>query len=227
MTTSLPRRTLLKVLGSAGAFLGLARRAVAALAPTPEQTAGPFYPPPADRFADTDRDLVKVASRVREAGGEVMLLEGRVLDRTGAPVPGALIEIWQCDANGRYLHRADTASAAPRDRGFQGYGAVKVDSEGRYRFRTIRPVPYPGRTPHIHARVLRPDGSQLITQVYLRDHPRNAGDFLFRRLGRAAQEAASITPVVNAGGDLAAEFDFVVRGRAAPPYSPSNSTVDT
>ena len=101
MTASLPRRTLLRLLGSAGAILGLARPASAALSPTPPQSAGPFYPPPADRFADTDWDLVKVAGRVRAAGGEVMLLSGRVLGGDGAPVAAALIEIWQCDANGR------------------------------------------------------------------------------------------------------------------------------
>jgi protocatechuate 3,4-dioxygenase beta subunit len=209
MTRFLPRRAMLKLIGSAGALLGLSRPA-AALAPTPPQREGPFYPPPADRFADTDWDLVKVASRVREAGGEVMLLDGRVLDAIGDPVPGTLIEIWQCDANGRYLHHGDGSGARPRDPDFQGYGATRSDAEGRYRFRTILPVPYPGRTPHIHARLQAPDGGELITQIYLRDHPANQGDFLFRRLGRSAQAAASITPERSADGDLKAAFDFVL-----------------
>ena len=189
MTASLPHRTLLRLLGSAGAILGLARPASAALSPTPPQSAGPFYPPPADRFADTDWDLVKVAGRVRAAGGEVMLLSGRVLGGDGTPVAAALIEIWQCDANGRYLHSGDVSSTRLRDPDFQGYGVTRTDAQGRYRFRTILPVEYPGRTPHIHARIQRPDGSELITQIYLADHPLNQGDFLFRRLGRAAQAA--------------------------------------
>ena len=210
MTASLPRRTLLRILASAGAFLGLARPVAAALSPTPPQSTGPFYPPPADRFADTDWDLVKVAGRVRAAGGEVMHLSGRVLGGDGAPIAGALIEIWQCDANGRYLHSGDVSLTRARDPDFQGYGVTRTDRGGRYRFRTILPVEYPGRTPHIHARIQRPDGSELITQIYLADHPLNQGDFLFRRLGGAAQAAASIPPARRDDGDLEAGFDFVI-----------------
>ena len=210
MTTSLPRRTLLRLLGSAGALLGLARPASAALSPTPPQSAGPFYPPPAERFADTDWDLVKIAGRVRAAGGEVMYLAGRVLGGDGAPVVAALIEIWQCDANGRYLHSGDVSQTRLRDPDFQGYGVTRTDAQGSYRFRTILPVEYPGRTPHIHARIQRAGGSSLITQIYLKDHPLNQRDFLFRRLGRAAQAATSITPARRDDGDLEAGFDFVV-----------------
>ncbi len=210
MAASLPRRTLLRILGSAGAFLGLVRPAAAALSPTPPQSTGPFYPPPADRLTDTDWDLVKVAGRVRAAGGEVMHLSGRVLGGDGAPIAGALIEIWQCDANGRYLHSGDVSQTRPRDPDFQGYGVTRTDSGGRYRFRTILPVEYPGRTPHIHARIQRADGSELITQIYLKDHPLNQRDFLFRRLGGAAQAAASITPARRDGGGLEAGFDFVI-----------------
>jgi protocatechuate 3,4-dioxygenase beta subunit len=209
MAVSLPRRTLLRLLGSAGAILGLTRPA-AALTRTPPQSAGPFYPPAADRFADTDWDLVNIAGRVRAAGGEVMHLSGRVLGGNGVPAAGALIEIWQCDANGRYLHSGDVSRTRPRDPDFQGYGVTRTDAQGRYRFRTILPVEYPGRTPHIHARIQRPDGSELITQIYLNDHPLNQRDFLFRRLGRAAQTAASITPARREDGDLEAGFDFIV-----------------
>lgn len=209
MTVSLPRRALLRLMGAAAALSGTLRPA-AALTPTPRQSSGPFYPPPADRFADTDWDLVRVAGRVRAAGGEVMHLAGRVLDGDGSPVAGAVIEIWQCDANGRYLHSGDVSLFRSRDPDFQGYGVARSDADGQYRFRTIRPVPYPGRTPHIHARVRRPDGSEMITQIYLRDHPQNQGDFLFRALGRTAQEAAMIAPKRGDDGDLAAAFDFVI-----------------
>ena len=208
MTLSRTRRTMLRLIAFGGAVAGLARSA-AALVPTPPQTAGPFYPPPGARPGDQDWDLVKVAGKVRAAGGEVMHLSGRVLDAGGEPVPDTLIEIWQCDANGRYLHRGDPGDA-PRDPYFQGFGAIRSDARGHYRFRTIRPVPYPGRTPHIHARLIRPDGSELITQIYLEGHPLNGQDFLFRRLGRKAQEAASIRPSRRGDGDLEATFDFVV-----------------
>ena len=209
MTNSMPRRALLRILGSTGAFLGLARPA-AALAPTPPQSAGPFYPPPKDRFADTDWDLVKVASRVREAGGAIMHLSGQVLDGSGASVPDALIEIWQCDVNGRYLHSGDISQSRRRDPDFQGYGVTRSDAGGNYRFRTILPVDYPGRTPHIHARIQRLDGSELVTQIYLKDHPLNQRDFLFRRLGPSAQILTSISPGLRGDGDMEAAFDFVL-----------------
>lgn len=201
------RRSVLALLG----WLGLAGRASAAV-PTPAQTAGPFYPPPGQRPADTDWDLVKIEGAVREAGGEVMHLSGRVLDRDGVPLPGALVEIWQCDANGRYHHSGDR-SRRQLDEAFQGFGAVLADADGRYRFRTIRPVPYPGRTPHIHARIVPPGGvpgRELVTQVYLADHPLNRGDFIFRALGAKAQAAATINPARRGDGDLEAAFDFVV-----------------
>lgn len=210
MTASSSRRIVLRLLGSTAIALGLARPAAAALSPTPPQSTGPFYPPPADRFADTDWDLVKVAGAVRDAGGEIMHLAGRVVDGRGTPVAGALIEIWQCDANGRYLHSGDAARDRARDPGFQGYGATRTDAEGRYRFRTILPVPYPGRTPHIHARVTEPDGWELTTQIYLRGHPLNRDDILFRRLGEDDQAKLSTDPRRRADGDLEAEFDFIV-----------------
>ena len=199
------RRSVLTLLG----LVGLGGRAAAAV-PTPEQTAGPFYPPPDQRPGDTDWDLVKVEGQVREAGGEVMHLSGRVLDRTGAPLPGTLVEIWQCDVHGRYHHIGDRSSERPLDEAFQGFGAVRTDAEGRYRFRTIKPVPYPGRTPHIHARVVPGDGRDLVTQIYLERHALNRRDWIFRSLGAGAQAAATIDPARGAEGDLQAEFDFVI-----------------
>ena len=199
------RRGVLAIL----AFLGFAWRAAAAV-PTPEQTAGPFYPPPDQRPQDTDWDLVKMESRVREAGGEVLHLSGRVLDEDGAPLANALVEIWQCDANGRYHHVGDRSSDRPLDEDFQGFGAIRTDADGRYRFRTIKPVPYPGRTPHIHARVLRQDGRELVTQIYLEDHPLNRKDWIFRSLGAKAQSAATMDLERRDDGDLQADFNFVV-----------------
>ena len=206
MFEKLTRRSALTLAGLGAALLS--SRGHAAL-PTPAQTEGPFYPPPRDRPDDQDWDLVKVEGQVREAGGEVLHLTGHLLDLNGAPVAGALVEIWQCDVNGRYLHTGDRSSR-PRDPGFQGFGAIRTDAQGHYRFRTIRPVPYPGRTPHIHARIITPDRRELITQLYLLDEPMNHRDGIFRSLGTARQTAVSIDPVRRSDGDLEAAFNFVV-----------------
>ena len=169
------------------ALIGLPARAAI---PTPGQTEGPFYPRPSMRFADIDNDLVKIAGVVRQAGGEVVHLTGRVLDREGAPVSGARVEIWQCDVNGRYMHTGDRGGA-PRDPAFQGFGHDVTDDQGRYRFRTIKPVVYPGRTPHIHVKVLTGD-TKLTTQFYLDGDPDNARDVLWRRLSKAERAAVAM-----------------------------------
>ena len=108
-------------------------------------------------------------------------LRGRLLDRNGRPLQGARIEIWQCDANGRYRHPRDPGRN-PIDPGFQGFGHAVTDAEGRYRFRTIRPVPYPGRTPHIHVAVRPPGAETFVTQLYVEGEARNSDDFLFQRI---------------------------------------------
>jgi protocatechuate 3,4-dioxygenase beta subunit len=149
------------------------------LRPTPAQTEGPFYP---DRMPpETNPDLVRVAGQVKQAGGELLHLGGRILDLDGRPVPGALVEIWQVDANGRYIHTAD-AGRGGRDLAFQGFGRTKVDARGHYAFRTIRPVPYSGRTPHIHYKVYRPDGRVLTTQLVIAGEARNQRDGVYRSL---------------------------------------------
>ena len=156
--------------------------AVAAVAGrTPSGTEGPFYPLENMRFADGDNNLVKIAGVVEQAGGEIVRLTGRVLDAAGAPVASARVEIWQCDANGRYLHHGDRGGAA-RDGGFQGFGHDITNADGNYSFVTIKPVPYPGRTPHIHVKVLVAGRERLTTQFYLSDHPGNSRDWLYRRI---------------------------------------------
>ena len=117
--------------------------ALAALAPTPGAGEGPFYP--VRMPSDDDADLVRVEGAVREAGGDILHLAGRVMDANARPIAGARIEIWQCDANGVYLHPGDRRRAS-RDTGFQGFGHAKADAAGRFAFRTIVPVPYPVRT---------------------------------------------------------------------------------
>ncbi len=159
------------------------------LLPTAPSTEGPFYPvaiPP-----DHDNDLVRVASAAREAGGEVLNLNGRITDPGGRPVVDAVVEIWQCDANGIYLHPRDSEQDV-RDSAFQGFGRAVTDAGGRFRFRTILPVPYTGRTPHIHAKVFRGGRELLTTQFYRKGHPQNEGDFLFSRMTAEQQQRVSM-----------------------------------
>lgn len=188
------RRRVLAVLGSLPVIFA-GRTALARQ--TPSASEGPFYPTPQMRFADADNDLVNIKGEVESAGGEVIVLKGRVLDEAGNPVPGARVEIWQCDVNGRYLHTGDDGRVA-RDAAFQGFGHVVTGADGQYAFRTIKPVPYPGRTPHIHVKVFH-GGRELTSQFYIAGHELNARDGLFRRM--TPQEQAAVSMVFTQGDD--------------------------
>jgi protocatechuate 3,4-dioxygenase beta subunit len=181
----LNRRRLLAT-GAALATCGTVPPGAAALLPTPPQSSGPFYP--LTLPLDSDNDLVQVSGRAERAAGTILHLAGRVLDRDGRPVPGARIEIWQCDAFGVYHHPRDPRG--PADPNFQGFGATTATADGSYRFRTIEPVPYPGRTPHIHFTLTGPGFERLTTQMYLAGHPLNERDGLYRRIGDPAARAA-------------------------------------
>ena len=158
---------------------------------TPAQTLGPFYPRNAsERPAESDADLLRVAGDRVLTKGVPMYFTGRVLDAKGEAAADAFIEIWQCDANAVYHHPAGGAESE-RDPNFQGYGTARTDSTGTFHFRTIRPVAYPGRTPHIHVRVRAADGRVLATQLYLPNEAGNVRDFLFSRL--TPDERAALT----------------------------------
>lgn len=184
----------------------------AALLPTPRQTEGPFYP---TRLPlDTDNDLVEVAGRSARAKGTVTHVYGRVLDAEERPVPGAQIEIWQCDADGRYHHPADRRG--PADPNFQGFGRTMAAEDGGYRFRTIRPAPYPGRTPHIHFAILAPGRPRLVTQMYVAGEPGNARDGVYNAIRDPAARAL-VTVVLDKAPNLepdalAGRFDIVLEG---------------
>ena len=167
----------------------------AALMPTPRQTTGPFYP--VELPLDSDNDLAQIAGHSERAAGAILHLGGRVLDPDGRPVRGARLEIWQCDSLGVYHHSRDRRG--PADPNFQGFGSTAVAEDGAYRFRTIEPVPYPGRTPHIHFRILGPGFEPLVTQMYLAGHPLNARDRLYQRLG---ERASLVTVALEPAPDL-------------------------
>src|SRR5262249_45212801 len=178
---------------------------------TPGQTEGPFYP--LSFPEDTDSDLVRVRGQATQAVGQVTHILGRVLNRLGEPVRGALVEIWQCDANGIYDHPAAPGGKG-RDTAFQGYGRSAADASGRYGFRTIRPVAYAGRTPHIHFKVSAPGIGRLTTQMYIAGEPRNASDAVLGAIRNRAQRESVIVALSRAGeieeGALKGTFDIVL-----------------
>ena len=171
---------------------------------TPPQSEGPFYP--VSLPADNDADLLANGA-LRYAQGQPAWVEGVVTDVDGRPVRGAAVEIWQCDHQGRYHHPGDGDRA---DRAFQGFGRVAVDAEGRYRFRTIRPVAYGGRAPHIHVKVKLGVHELLTTQLYVQGDAGNARDGLWRNL-RSDADRAALTVAFAPGSDgLKANFPIVV-----------------
>lgn len=170
------RRALLGAVGLAA--LGAA--VPASRAETPRQTEGPFFPDhdPGER----DADMTRLAGRSAAAKGEVVDVHGTVRDETGQPVAGALVDVWQANAAGRYAHGADP-NPAPLDPDFQGWAQLTTDAEGRFRFRTIKPGPYPvregwSRPPHIHFKVARRGYHELTTQMYFAGEPLNEVDRL-------------------------------------------------
>jgi protocatechuate 3,4-dioxygenase beta subunit len=201
---------------AAGAGTLLPAPVSAALVPTPRQSAGPFYP--LRLPLDSDADLVTVAGRGRPAAGVVAHVFGRVLDRDGRPLSGARVEIWQCDAFGRYHHPQDRGGGA--DPNFQGYGHATVGDDGAFRFRTIKPVPYPGRAPHIHFAVSGRGIERLTTQMYVAGEPLNDHDFLLNRVRDAGARARLIVQLEPAPDieprALAGRFDIVLDGRFVP-----------
>jgi protocatechuate 3,4-dioxygenase beta subunit len=190
-----------------GAILLPASSVVGATIPTPPASEGPFYPSEGMRFNDTDNDLVKMKDAVREAGGEVVRISGRVLNAEGLPLSGAVVEIWQCDVNGRYLHRADWGRKS-RDAGFQGFGHSRTNNDGEFQFRTIQPVPYSGRTPHIHVKVWHRGQELLTTQWYLPNHPDNQRDGLYQRIPSDQREL--VTLFFDGSTEPNAKIDLVV-----------------
>lgn len=203
-------------LGALGASLFTTRGLFAEqlLLPTPALTEGPFYP---DRLPlDQDNDLILIKDSTTPSVGEITHLTGRVLSSNGSPISNATIEIWQCDANAVYLHSADsTPKKKQQDQHFQGYGRFTTGSKGEYRFRTIKPVPYPGRpAPHIHMKVKLGDRELLTTQMLIRGHAGNRRDFVFtgaRDLVDRELLVADFKPIPDSKiGELSCQFDIII-----------------
>jgi protocatechuate 3,4-dioxygenase beta subunit len=178
---------------------------------TPAQTEGPFYP---DKLPlDTDNDLLIINDKITPAVGEITHLGGRILDAKGNPIRNALVEIWQVDNGGAYLH-SGTSNSEKRDGNFQGFGRFMTGTSGEYYFRTVKPVPYPGRTPHIHLAVKMKGRDKFVTQCYVKGHPGNERDGIWRNI-RDPKERDNVTidfaPLKGSKiGELAAKFDVIL-----------------
>lgn len=208
------RRRLLACAASLASLgVGAPARAAGAAPVLPRMTDGPFYPPPSWRTGriEADADLTRVAGARAPAAGDHLELAARVVDANGRPVDGATVEIWQCDVHGRYRHPDDAGS--PVDPGFQGFGTATSARDGALAFRTIRPAPYSGRTPHIHVKVRHAAFGDLTSQLFVAGDPGNARDFLWRQLdaaGRGAVELRLVRAPAGAGVAWRAMQDLVV-----------------
>ncbi len=183
------------------------------LTKTPKQTEGPFYP---DKLPlDTDNDLILINDKLTPAVGEITHLTGKILDAKGNPLKGAVVEIWQCDGNGVYLHTGDSGEKQKQqDKNFQGFGRFLTGKSGEYYFRTIKPVTYPGRTPHIHFKVKQGKKELLVTQMYVAGHAGNEKDGIWRSVtDKKARESITVEFAKmkeSKLGELTANFDIVL-----------------
>ena len=184
----------------------------AALRQTAWVTEGPFYPEKLP--LDSDNDLVIVSDSIAPAVGEITHVAGRIFDARGEPIRNAVVEIWQVDHNAVYLAERDMGRTG-FDPHFQGFGRFQTGSSGEYRFRTIKPVRYPGRlAPHIHFKVKAPGREPWTTQLYIKGYPDNLRDGIYRRIGDASARdtvTVAFSPMKDSQiGELAARFDIVL-----------------
>jgi protocatechuate 3,4-dioxygenase, beta subunit len=181
------RRSAVKLASHAAAIASLGLASSIRAQPqvrTPLQHIGPFYP--VLQPADSDTNLTHRLGSKDRAVGQLLELQGQVLDLSGAPVPGAIIELWQANAAGRYRHPHDP-NPAPLDPNFDGFARFTTDDSGRFAIKTIKPGAYPTasgamRPPHIHFDI-RSKSSRIITQMYFPGEPLNEEDPLYRSAG--------------------------------------------
>jgi protocatechuate 3,4-dioxygenase beta subunit len=205
------RREFIRNFGLSAAFFTVPGAFAEQLVLTPKQTEGPFYP---DHLPlDTDNDLIVINDSVTPSVGEITYVSGRIFGPSGEPIRNAIVEIWQCDHGGAYLH-TKTGNSEQRDKNFQGFGRFITGSSGEYLFRTIKPVPYPGRTPHIHYAVKLKGREKWTTQLYIKGFSGNEKDGVWRGI-KDEKQRESVTvdfnPLEGAkAGELAAKFDIVM-----------------
>lgn len=226
------RRELLRAFALTTAGLWVPEAVAEGLLLTPSATEGPYYP---DHLPlDQDNDLTNLAGSGVLCEGHLAGFGGRLLNADGKPVEDAVIEVWQADSNGCYIHSRGTFKDKERDPGFQGYGKMTTNAKGEYRFKTIVPGLYPGRTRHWHVAVNRQGKRWLTTQLFLAGESQNDNDGVLRSMGTAEQQLSVIRDFkAQPGSDrvLVATWDIVLgqtasergegRGmRGGPPGGP-------
>jgi protocatechuate 3,4-dioxygenase beta subunit len=203
------RRRVLRLAALSALFAARPGAYADELTRTPEQTEGPFFP---DKLPlDQDNDLIRITDQTTPAVGTITNLSGRVLDKNGAPLKDALVELWQADDHGAYLHTKGAAQAG-RDPGFQGYGKFETAKDGGWKFRTIQPGLYTGRTRHYHFGITLKGQQRFATQLFFKDEPGNAKDGVLRGIKDDQQRASVIRAFVPVADtkELAATWDIVM-----------------
>lgn len=209
-TPDLVKRQILKTYATAISLSCLYPASLLAkesLSPTPRQGEGPFYP---SRLPlDSDNDLVRVKGRSGVAKGDIAQLTGKITDEKGRPISNAVVEIWQCDYNGAYHHVGPNRNVK-LDPDFQGFGAFTTANDGAYRFRTIKPVAYVGRAPHIHFIIRGPGFEPLTTQMYVQGAPQNRTDFILNSVPNRYRQHLIVQFSKIQNGDIAGQFNIVL-----------------
>ena len=205
---NLKRRSMLRSLAALTPAALYAPGLLAEYLETPASTEGPFYPD--NMPLDTDNDLLRLNDSLTPAVGVITHLTGQVFNANGSPARHSVVEIWQADAGGAYIH-SGTINKDKQDKNFQGFGRFLTDSQGRYYFRTIRPIQYPGRTAHIHFAVLQNEKRALTSQFYVKGHPGNTNDRLYNGTPNKERLLVDFAAIPDSPiGELAANFNIVL-----------------
>jgi protocatechuate 3,4-dioxygenase beta subunit len=223
------RRRFLGRLGAAGAFYSITGLFAEALTLTPQQTQGPFYPLPDDLPLGRDNDLLYLNDNITPAIGTITWVSGRVLDSSGNPIRDALVELWQADNGGTYTYSAGPGRNSVADPNFAGFGQYLTGSSGGYKFRTIKPGPYPGRTRHLHFGITLTGRTRFTTQLYWAGEPANANDGVLNGISNAEQRASVVRPFTAVPGSATGEeettWDIVMGQTPIEPTHPGGSLV--
>lgn len=204
------RRRLVQSLSLTAAGLWAPGAFAELLTLTPSMTEGPFFP---DKLPlDQDNDLIRITDHTTPAVGTITNLSGRVLDKNGVPIKDALVEIWQADDHGTYIHTGGAQGEAKRDPGFQGYGKFETAKEGGWKFRTIQPGLYTGRTRHYHFGITLKGQPRFTTQLFFKDEAGNARDGVLKgiRDGKQRDSVVREFKAVEGTKELAATWDIVM-----------------
>ncbi len=202
------RRTLLRSLLLTTGGIITSSVYAEALTLTPRSTEGPYYP---DHLPlDQDNDLTQIIGGKAPASGIVTEFGGRLLTVDGKAIHDAVVELWQADNNGCYIHTKGAQPGQERDPQFQGFGKSTTNAKGEYRFRTIQPAIYTGRTRHYHIAVMQNGKRMLTTELYVAGEPKNEQDGILRRIRDEAQRLLVIREFKPMNDGLMATWDIVI-----------------